>query len=351
MQSNQLNQSNQFNQSTQFTQFNQSSQLNQSSQFNEFSFNQNSRKDGYITYENFDETMLSCSLPEKKQVPNSKETYYHIMPYLYNYGTKDNRFLGEFFLEGCELTSTRGIISKPNPQGRIEHSILCKFDDSDENKKFLSVFDKIFKVSANFLFKNKGTVKMPLFNEMMAEATGFKYPIYKPTDSITGEVDDSKSSSIFFKLFSRGTVNKEQTLFTDLNKKPIPWFLLNDVTIKFIPLLHFKRTFIGGNGRALIQIEMESAIITSIIACGSLTKQISTIDKLNQQNPILNDLVSSQLARLSASRQDQVNEKSEEADDNKPMFSNISSNSSSSSDGFSEMLNNVPTRQQTMQFN
>ena len=267
------------------------------------------------TYVDFSVTRLSCTPPEQKQIPGtgpnatppSAPQHYHQIPVLYNFGTQDNRILNEFIIEGCEMESKSGIQSKTGPSGRSEHSIMCSFDiNNPDQARFIETMSQIHGGCAYILQQFKGAVKLPHFNAGMAEATGLKNPVYRPRDEVSGEPIQGRSPSIFWKLFSRGKPPLvEQTLFTDLEAKPIPWNLLTSVNMKFIPLIHVKRIYIGG-GKASIQMEVISAIVTETVARNTTTRQTGTIERLKQARPELADKVAAQLAKLTAERLDQM---------------------------------------------
>jgi hypothetical protein len=263
----------------------------------------------YVTYDNYTTANLTCTPHETKTVPDgpSKGTTYYQIPFLYNYGTAENKRLTDFLLEGCELSTSFGVQSKPNQSGRVEHSIMVSFDvNDDEQVRFIETINQVHAGAAYILQQMKGAVKLFNFNAQMAEATGLKNPIYRPRDEVTGEILQGRKPSNYFKLFQRGKPPMvEQTLFTDLNGKPIPWALLQGVEMKFIPLIHFKRIYVGG-GKASIQMEVVSAIVTSIRARNTATQQLSTIHRLQHTRPELVDTVAAQLAKLTTDRQDQM---------------------------------------------
>jgi hypothetical protein len=274
----------------------------------------------YATYKDYTSLRLSNTPPEQKIVPGTgpqatpptPPQHYYIVPVLYNLGTSTNKNLNDFMLEGPEMNTTFGIQSKQAPSGKMEHSIMCKFDMANpEQMAFITTFDDIHKGFAGILSQIKGAVKLYNFNPQMAEATGLKNPIYKSRDELTGEVIQGRSPSIFLKLFNRGKgAMAEQTLFTGIDGKNISWNILQNVDMKFIPLLHIKRMFIGG-GKGSMQIELVSAVVTSIHARNTTTRQLSTIHRIQTQRPELVDNVSAQIAKLTLDRQDQIVNQSE----------------------------------------
>lgn len=272
----------------------------------------------YSTYIDFTVTRLSCTTSEQKTIPGtgpqatppSPPQYYYQIPLMYNFGTDENRHLKEFFFEGCELNTQFGIQSKPGQSGRIEHSVMCRFDSNNqEHNNFIEAVGQIHAGCAYILSQMKGSVKLYNFNAsspQMAEATGLKNPIYRARDEVTGEVIQGRSPSMFLKLFSRGKPPLiEQTLFTGLDGKPIPWALMKGVEMKFIPLIHVKRIYVGG-GKASIQMEVISAVVTSIRARNTTSLQIGTIQRLQHARPELADSVAAQLAKLTIDRQDHM---------------------------------------------
>lgn len=269
----------------------------------------------YATYTNYTNERLLCTAPEQKTVPNtgpnsnppSPPQIYHQIPIMYNFGTKNVRNINDCFIEGCEMETPFGIQSKTSQNGRDEHSVMCRFDiGNQEHNRWIETINQLHMGCAAILQQNKGLVKFFNFNAQMAEATGLKNPIYRPKDQVTGEPIQGRSPSMFLKLFSRGTPPMgSQTLFTDLSGTPISWKLLQNVIMKFIPLIHVKRIYVGG-GKASIQMEVVSAIVTSVTARGSTTMQTSTLHRLQAIRPELADSVAAQLAKLTLDRQDQM---------------------------------------------
>lgn len=270
---------------------------------------------GYITYENYSNSRLSCTPSEQKTIPGtgpqatppSAPQYYYQIPLMYNLGTDEKKILNDCLIEGCEVTTTFGIQSKPGQSGRLEHSVMVKFDlNNESHQRFLETMSQLHGGCAFILGTMKGAVKLYNFNPQMAEATGLKSLIYRPRDELTGEYIQGRSPSMFFKLFSRGTAPMvEQTLFTGLDGKAIDWKLMANVQMSFIPLIHIKRMYIGGRG-ASIQMEVISAVVTSIEPRNSTTRQLGTIHRLQSIRPELVDKVAGQLSRLMTDRQDQL---------------------------------------------
>jgi hypothetical protein len=255
-------------------------------------------------------TRVSCTPSEQKAVPGTgpaanpptPPSYYYQIPLMYNFGTAEKPVLNEFLFEGCEL-ETKGIQSKLNQQARMEHSIMSKFDGNNpDHNRMIEAINHIHAGCCYIIQQMRGAVKLYDFN---AQAPGglFKNPIYRARDEVTGEFIPGRAPAVFFKLFDRGP--GQRTLFTGPDGKEIDWELLKSVDMKYIPLIHIKRIFCGG-GKASLQMEVVSAVVTKVVASGSVTRQLPTIHNLQQSRPELVDTVSAQLAKLTTDRQDQL---------------------------------------------
>lgn len=276
------------------------------------------KRDDFVKYDEYTNKRLASTPAEKKTVPGtgpsanppSAEANYYNVPIMYNYGTEDNKILDDFFLEGPALTSNGGIQIKPTQKGGEEYSIMVRLDANDvAHNRFIQCVNDLHWGASHVLATMKGTVKLHNFNHstpQMCEATGFKNPIYRARDEVTGEPIAGRSPSMFMKLFKRGKPPmEERTLFTGIDGKNIPWPLLTGVDLKFQPLLHVKRIYVGG-GKASLQMEMVSAIVLGVKARNSTTRQTATIDKYAQESPEMVDALSAQVASLMSSRQDMM---------------------------------------------
>jgi hypothetical protein len=249
---------------------------------------------------------------------------------MYDMGKDGRRALNDFLLEGCEMESAFGIQSKAAAGGRTEHSIMTRFDpNNEEHTRFLETMSQIHSGACYIVSQFKGPLKMFDFNAAAPGQT-FKSPVYRPRDELTGEYIQGRSPSMFWKLFVRGKPPMvEQTLFTGLDSKPIRWEYLQGVEMKFIPLIHVKNIYVGG-GKCSLQMEVVSAIVTSVRARNTTTRQTATIDRLRAARPELVDQVAGQLAKLTMDRQDQMLGAppmdvggQQEGDDAQPTFAGI----------------------------
>ncbi len=264
----------------------------------------------YATFDDYTSSRLSISPPQSKTITAPNGTVsgtYYIVPLTYNYGSSHTKLVSPFKLEGCELESRQGIIEKPKTKGDgYDYSIFVGFKPNNpDHSKFLSTLDSLYKEVATLLHGVKVKVNLQYFNKNAPEGM-LKYPVYKPWDKDTGEPSADKPPSTYLKLFKRGTPPKLwQTKFFTANGDPIDWDLLKSVVIKFIPLINVKHIYVGG-GKASIQMDVESAIVTEISPMKQMALQNNTMQKLLSERPGLADTVEAQLAKLRAERQDQL---------------------------------------------
>jgi hypothetical protein len=276
----------------------------------------------------FDVTKLTCLEPIQKTIPGQSSTYYDV-PLRYNYGTPENPLYDEFLMEWPEVDSRYGITENTNQQGRIEFSIMVSFPPTDKMKTLLAKHDEIYFGCAQLLQQIRTKVKKHNFNGSdinMAKTSGLKEIIYYPRDEATGELKSGKNPSCFLKLYKRTTKSsgEEKTLFTQLTKKldassvpvldnegnpvwtsvPIDWSLLKNVEMKFIPLVHYKRIYVGNT--LSIQCEVRSAVVTSVRSKNSESIQTFTMKRLIDRNADSLNLLNEQLAKLSADRQSTI---------------------------------------------
>ena len=254
----------------------------------------------YITVDEYNPSDIVMMPIDVKVVPGSNPPQnYYLIPLGYNMGTKERPNAVEFQMECCEMVSSRGIQDgEPPGGGRKTHSIMCRFDNSNiEHMKFVEVMEDLHKISANIFYENRFTHKKPLRN--IGDAFSIlKRPIYRQIDLETGEPFAGRAPFMSIKLLH------DQALFTGLDGAPIPWTLLRNVDIKFIPLIRISRLYFGA--QCVIQIDMISAVVTSVIARNTTTQQISTINRLLNARPDLQNTVAAQIAKLVSDRQEQL---------------------------------------------
>lgn len=265
-----------------------------------------------VSYEDFAVARLAALPVETKQIPNTGEgtgkapgSYYQI-PLMYSYGPDNNRIIDECLIECCEVTTKQGISSAMNQQGtRMQHNILTKFDLNDSAQiKFVETMGYLHAGACHVVGQMRGAVKLMDFDPQRPGGM-FKSPIYRPRDEVTFEYIQGRAPSMYFKLFCGQNPTDEKTLFTGPDGKPVPWENLKGVEMKFIPLLRVKSIYCGG-GKAALQMDVLSAVITKISLRNTESRQMGTIQRLKQERPEWSDMVSAQLAKITIARQDQL---------------------------------------------
>jgi hypothetical protein len=259
----------------------------------------------YCTYDNFNPDNLTNLKPEQSKNADVPCWFINL---LYNLGSPDAPDFSEFEMELCEFTSPVGITVKESVQKdgstRVDESILVKFDSNPEHTKCMDTLKQVHTKLAFLIGEVKGVIKKHSFKASDPVTSGFKELIYFPIDEF-GEPITGRAASMFLKLFSWGKGDTAtSTIFVDMENKPIDKKLLTGVELKFIPLLQIRR--VRSAASISVNMEIKSAIITSVKARNTESSQLATLNRLKTQNPDLNGKVSSQLARLTANRQNRL---------------------------------------------
>ena len=256
-----------------------------------------------VSFDEVDFSMIIGNNPETRQVPGIANQSYQTIPLSYNFGGKGSPKIGDFKLEGCEMSSAGGIQEKLGQDGKKkEYSLMTKLPvTKKECEIYVKVMEGIHLAAAKVLSSVKGAVKMPTY-DVTNPQNGFKSPIYWPRDKVSGDLIKGRDPSQWLKLFKMGTGFSEvKTLFSDLNNKPIAWSLLSNVDMKFIPVFHIKSIYVGG-GKASLQISLESAVVTYLAARNSVGNQTDTIEKYVKSNPKSLETLAEQIAKLNLER-------------------------------------------------
>jgi len=261
----------------------------------------------YCTYKTFNPANLTNLKPEQSK--NSKVPCFFIN-LLYNLGSSECPDFDEFQMELCEFTSSVGITQKESVQDdgktRIDESILVKFDTYDsEHLECMETLDNLHTKLAQIIGEVKGPIKKFDYKTTDPVTSGFKKLVYYSRDETTGEIISGRAPSMFLKLFSWGTGDTATTtIFVDMDNKPIDKKLLSGVELKFIPLLQIRR--VRSAASFSVNMEIKSAIVTSVKARNTESSQFATIQALKNNRPELKNQVASQVAKLTANRQNRL---------------------------------------------
>ena len=227
----------------------------------------------------------------------------------YNYGSPEQPIRNSFYMEG-PVVSSYGIVTKeepangPNgPYTKVSHSIMTTFDlQNAECKACLSKIEKIHS-AASYILAKYGSEIGYSDNEYDPSKPGkiFKNPVFYKREG--GKIIEGRNPTMWSKLNHYRT---NKTLFTDLNGTHIEWDFLKDVDLKFVPLWHFEKIYIGT--KTSIQIKLISGVVISIVPINSKSKQTgsSTIQRLKDKYKGLSSQVESQIAQIRMDRQDLI---------------------------------------------
>jgi len=296
----------------------------------------------YVSYIDTQYSQIVPISPQIKQIPDQPGQNYQEIILQYNYGTKENPKVSQFLMEWPIVYSNGGIIEKEESskfkdgRSRYSYSMMISLPQQDHNVSLLiQRMNDVHSACSYIIGQFKTALKMYDFD---ANRPGglFKNPLYFPRDQTTGSPIEGRDPTIFLKLYKRGFgATEERTLFTDLEGKPINWQLLKGVEMKFIPLVHVEKIYVGG-GKASLQLKMVSAVVTWIAAKNTVTKQMETIKKYLHKNPEASQNLAEQITKLSNERKDFILPKNNSMLDSNSGHGNVTTSS------FENFLANAP---------
>lgn len=271
-----------------------------------------------VKYANVVEECITFSEPTVKNIqakqtvpgqPAGAGTNYYEIPFKYRYGDR----IDDFLMEWPEVHSMGGLTEKIGLSGRPEFSIMVPLPNKGQTQVVLEKLNLIHKAACKFVYQKKGIVKMFDFDAEKPGAS-FKNPIYYFRDKTTGEYIAGRDPAMFVKCFKRGFgAMEESTLFHRpvkvmkdgkqiISYEPIPWALVKNTEMRFIPLMHIRRISIV-SGKASIQMEMVSAIVTYVAGRGTTSRQTDTLEQLVNTDASLISSLEEQIAKLTMARQ------------------------------------------------
>jgi hypothetical protein len=267
-----------------------------------------------INYVYYDDNRLTILDKISKDVPTKrgekkpdKPVQYHELLAKYNHGTVEDPDLDELYIEGPEMYSEYGVIVREYNNGPAT-SMAAKLDKNNpEHNKFKDIIKRIYVAYINKLLPIKTSVGIPGFMPNLPMETGFKPPIYVRRDEsgqpIPG-IDPTFDAKVVTPKWSYG----EKTLFTFPNLEEIPnaIHILENAEVKFVPVYHIKKVYIGG-GKASMQIELKSAIIKSAVPRNTKSPQKEAAERIKQSEPGIEDVLREQIEKLTKLRMNSLN--------------------------------------------
>jgi hypothetical protein len=242
--------------------------------------------------------------PVEKTMKDSTNKYSQA-PISFNYGTAEKPVIDEFKYDGPMMIARAGIVRKPKMDnstpkkpipGLFETSLMVSFKRSDQGDMAYVAFRKnLHSKLAKEIAKNPAKFRRPGFVAELAQAMGFKNPVYEPVIKDTTTIDESKNLSQWLKLYEvkqSGIIMR--TPFAAPDKKLVAWEDLMNCELKFIPRIHVKGLYANGN-LVSIQESVDSVVIVGVKRRGTMAEQDAVIGKLLQENPNIAAEVNSQL--------------------------------------------------------
>lgn len=275
----------------------------------------------FVRIADFDPSKIIPSSPQSKDVPVKKDQApgtggkYQEVKLSYNYGTTETPFVDDLRIEWPEVNSKRGIEEKKEGEGRSTWSIMFDLPvtDGSPTRTVVEKMTILHLAVGQCLAQVKGQLGMPHFNpsheNSMIEATGFKSPIYYSRDKVTSQIIAGRTPTMYVKLVKTGYGAMEtKTLFSlpyDPSVSPAPppidWSLLTGVELKCIPLIHIEKVYIGG-GKMSLQVKLQSAVVTHMVARNSTSPQTSTMENLLAGDPEMAKRIREQMTKLAEAR-------------------------------------------------
>ena len=253
----------------------------------------------FIKTSELDATRVIGKPLEKKEVKSEPGKFYKQIALQYNYGTQQNPAPGMLRIQLPKVTCA-GI--KPNKYRAGEFLINVRFDMKDEECKLFALkFPEIFKATCMILYNDRLKADLEYFEVDRPMVSKYRSPFFYPKDPETNRIMTERDPYMQIKLIKRGTPGQEElSLFTDLNKKPIDWILLQNVQIRLQPVIQIEKIYLGSNPS--LQTKLKCAAVFNVEKRNNSTLQDDEIDNYNLENPDASDNLSEMLARLANER-------------------------------------------------
>ena len=285
--------------------------------------------------------------PERPQDPPQSVTY-NELALMYEYDTVDAggnpcRVIAPLQVEGPVLTSPVGIGIKPGQNGGENASIFTQFDMTntevaafvalgDEKGDGAGFWERLYRACLHRIFEIRGEVKsLGRITKIEGLEGVFGYPIFWKRDSL-GQIMPGTNPSKYFNLINYGkpgSFQRKETLFNipvrdekdpgtpeNPNWKKLDWKLLTSgVEMKFQPLITFKKIYIGG-GKASLQFEIKSAMVTHVVRANTVSGQKDTLEKASRDENTVRSIMQ-QVEALTRAFSDSVTLQEKAADKEK----------------------------------
>lgn len=225
-----------------------------------------------VVYSKLDiERVIYPDDPETKIIKGTTNKY-TIMKSKYNVGTPDSPYPRALRVQFPVGTAGRGIQSQKNDRGTLDWSIRYVPDDVTEGEVLLEKMVQLKEHAAKSIHKNrskfhniKNTTKYEVVLDNLKDIMYVKYDEF-------GERVEGSIPSKFLKL-DEGNINPiyrtrfQRVIGKDDHGNPVmeevPWELLENMSVTFIPIVEFYRIFSGASGQSY-QAKCRSAIVIDV---------------------------------------------------------------------------------------
>ena len=291
-----------------------------------------------VNHKNFNEAKLLKTSPEtktskpaidpKKPELGPQTQQYQIIPIQYEYDIPNestgniDKVVGGLSMELPEVYTPTGISVDESSSGcqiysqyDITKPEIQQFssENGPANRLYNTYFDRIFDI--------RGYIGFSAIQSKEGMKGIFKNPLlYFTYDKQTCQPIAGKNPTKYFQLISygkEGSILRRETVFTLPIIDPatgkyqvVPWKMLKNVEMKYIPLVTFPHIYIGG-GKCIIKCHVVSAVITYIVQSNSISRQLVTSENLSKDE-ILTKSIAQQFAALSVLVEGKKEEKKEE---------------------------------------
>lgn len=235
----------------------------------------------HITSYEFNPNFLKFSDKIKKECiekDTHKEIYYEI-PILYNMGTEEHVCFRDLIIEGIEMFSK--IYTKTIVNGNTAPKVINGFiGQMPLNNEFTDVCDRINNRIAELFSIIAKDVGKTGYTKEIGEAI-IKKITHKKYDGVIGEIIGPYS-------YFDAVLAKEKCVLMDSNGKLIPWDLLENMAINYIPLYKISGLFVNSS-LITMRGELVGAIVVGVVSHSHMIKSCTfeMIDKLRSENPHL----------------------------------------------------------------
>lgn len=245
----------------------------------------NKKSKGSSKFVNFKDFDINCFVVNKliEDASADGENTYHRMYIYYKYDGPDSSDdkAETMCLEGPEFIANTGLQSKYSEKlQKVGNSIFVRFDMTNpDHVLYVEIINKIYEKILEVYRSSNAILKKPSISDEAARDK-FKNIIYIPLDDTTFQPIIEKSCQHFKCVDYLHDGKPVRTRFSGLDKMPIPWNLVRDKKLTFIPCLSIKYAHYATISS--IVNTMPSCVVLDIDESPQgLGKQDKTIDAIN----------------------------------------------------------------------